>query len=279
MAHWRLRAREGNIMNRREMLKMGLTSGMIGLTNKGELDMTESLTADNNHYYELRTYDLRNDLQPARTADFFEKHLVPALKRAGAAPVGVFNVVSGMRTPTLILLIDYRSLAEAQLAIEKVATDRELTAATEALESSGFPPFVRYESALFRAFDAHPRPELPPTAAGRLPRLFELRTYESRTPTSLRRKIDMFNQEEIKIFRDCGFANVFFGEMVVGPRMPNLTYLVGYDDMVSREKAWDTFRANPDWQRIKGRKEWSDAEVVSNITAAFLRPASYSLIR
>ena len=100
-------------MNRREMLKMGLTSGMIGLTNKGELDMTESLTADNNHYYELRTYDLRNDLQPARTADFFEKHLVPALKRAGAAPVGVFNVVSGMRTPTLILLIDYRSLAEA----------------------------------------------------------------------------------------------------------------------------------------------------------------------
>lgn len=266
-------------MNRREMIGGVMATGVATLVNSGEQAMAETMSVETNHYYELRTYDLRNDLQPSRTNDYFEKILVPALKRAGAGTVGAFSVVSGQRTPALLLLIDHSSLATAQATMEKVSSDKELLAATEAFDASGLPPYVRYESALLRAFDGHPRLEVPPTDSRRAPRLFELRTYESRTPTSLRRKIDMFNQEEIKIFRDCGFANVFFGEMLIGPRMPNLTYLVGFDDMATREKAWDTFRVNPDWLRIKGRKEWADAEVVSNITASFLRPTVFSSIR
>lgn len=266
-------------MNRREMIGGALATGLATFANSGEQAMADTMSVETNHYYELRTYDLRNDLQPSRTSDYFEKGLVPALKRAGAEPVGAFSVVSGQRTPALLLLIDYPSLAAAQMTMEKVSSDKELIAATEALDRSGLPPYVRCESSLLRAFDAHPRPEIPSTDGRRTPRLFELRTYESRTPASLRRKIDMFNQEEIKIFRDCGFANVFFGEMVIGPRMPNLTYLIGYDDMAAREKAWDTFRVNPDWLRIKGRKEWADAEVVSNISASFLRPTAFSSIR
>ena len=266
-------------MNRREMLKGPLAAGLAGLMNKREPVMANNLNAETNHYYELRTYELRNDLQPGRTTGYFEQHLIPALKRAGVGTIGAFTVVSGQRTPSLILLLDHRTLTDLQGTMERLDADKELKSATEAFESSGQPPYVRYETALLRAFDAHPRPEVPPTDARRQPRLFELRTYESKTPTSLRRKIDMFNQEEIKIFRDCGFANVFFGEMVIGPRMPNLTYLVGYDDMAAREKAWDTFRVNPDWLRIKGRQEWADSEVVSNITASFLRPTGFSQIR
>jgi hypothetical protein len=89
----------------------------------------------------------------------------------------------------------------------------------------------------------------------------------------------MFNQEEIKIFRDCGFAPVFFGEGVFGRRLPRLTYLVGFDNMASREKAWDAFRVNPDWARVRNKPGWTDPEAVSNIHAAFLRPTNYSQIR
>lgn len=270
-------------MKRRELLKTTLAAGVTGLTPGIGAGMSKTggvSVAETNHYYELRTYDLRNDLQPARSNEYFEKHLVPALKRAGVGTIGAFSVVSGQRTPSLILLIDYRSLAEAQTVAEKLAADQEYLAAAKGFDKSGQIPYVRYESALMRAFDGHPRPELPPAGDAKRPaRIFELRTYESQTPTSLRSKIDMFNQEEIKIFRDCGFANIFFGEMVIGPRMPNLTYLIGFDDLAAREKAWDTFRVNPDWLRIKGRKEWADAEVVSNITASYLRPTSFSQIR
>jgi len=266
-------------MNRRDMLKASLAAGVAGLASESGAGMTNNMNAEANHYYELRTYDLRNDLQPARTNEYFEKHLIPALKRAGVGTVGAFSVTAGQRTPALVMLIVYRSLAEAQTVAERVASDKELGTAAQAFESSGQIPYVRYKSSLFRAFDGHPRPELPPTDPKRPGRLFELRTYESRTPTSLRSKIDMFNQEEIKIFRDCGFANIFFGEMVIGQRMPNLTYLIGFDDMAARDKAWDTFRVNPDWLRIKGRKEWADAEVVSNITSSYLRPTPFSQIR
>ena len=266
-------------MNRRDMLKTLLAAGMVGLASESGAGMTNIMNAEGNHYYELRTYDLRNDLQPAKTNEYFEKHLIPALKRAGVGTVGAFSVTAGQRTPALVLLIDYRSLAEAQTVAERFASDKEFGAAAQAFEGSGQIPYVRYESSLLRAFDGHPRPEIPAADAKRPGRLFELRTYESRTPTSLRSKIDMFNQEEIKIFRDCGFANIFFGEMIVGQRLPNLTYLIGFDDMAARDKAWDTFRVNPDWLRIKGRKEWADAEVVSNITSSYLRPTPFSQIR
>jgi hypothetical protein len=36
--------------------------------------MSNTSGAEASHYYELRTYDLRNDLQPARANEYFEKH-------------------------------------------------------------------------------------------------------------------------------------------------------------------------------------------------------------
>ncbi|NOT59665.1 MAG: NIPSNAP family containing protein, partial [Acidobacteria bacterium] len=103
--------------------------------------------------------------------------------------------------------------------------------------------------------------------------------YESRTTVSLNHKIEMFNQEEIKIFSDCGFTNIFFGETVAGTRMPALTYLVGFDNMEARDKAWAKFVASPDFNRIKVKPGWTDPEAVSNIHGAFLRPLPFSAIR
>ena len=69
------------------------------------------------------------------------------------------------------------------------------------------------------------------------------------------------------------------GEAVAGARLPHLAYLVGFDNMAAREKAWDTFRTNPDWARVRNKPGWTDPEAVSNIHAAFLRPTAYSQIR
>jgi hypothetical protein len=172
-------------------------------------------------------------------------------------PIGCFNVISGLLNPALIVLIDYPSLAAVQSTHELMMTDKEFGPAWKAFETAEL-PYVRYESALLRAFDSHQKLEVPPTDEKRAPRVFELRTYESRNAFSLRDKIAMFNQEEIKIFRDCGFAPVFFGEGVIAPRLPHLTYLVGFDNMAAREKAWDTFRANPDWARVRVKPGWTD---------------------
>lgn len=261
-------------MNRRDVLKTGLAAGVVGAAN-----VPASAAAESNHFYELRTYQLRNDIQPTRINEFFQHHFLPMMKRQGVGPVGCFNVISGQYSPALIVMVDYKSLAEMQATLDAMRADKEFGKEWQAFEAGSELPYVRYESVVLKAFDSHPKTEVPPTEEKRPPRLFELRTYESRNAFSLRNKVEMFNQEEIKIFRASGFAPVFFGEGVIGTRLPSLTYMIGFDNMAARDKAWGTFGASPDWARVKTRPGWTDAEAVSNIHASFLRPTSYSQIR
>jgi hypothetical protein len=264
-------------MKRRNVLKGGLAAGIGGVIGSGEA----GAQTGGNHFFELRTYELRNDFKPARIQEFFQTHFLGAMKRAGVGPVGCFSVVSGFRSPALVVLLDYPSLQAMQTAMERTLGDKTYAEGWRAFETGtgGELPYVRYDSVLLRAFDSHPKVEVPPSDAKRAPRVFEIRTYESRSAFSLREKVTMFNQEEIKIFRNCGFAPVFFGESVIATRMPHLTYMVGFDDMASRDKAWDKFRADPDWVRIRTKPGWTDPEAVSNSHTAFLRPTSYSEIR
>jgi hypothetical protein len=265
-------------VNRRHVLKTGFAAGVVGAT-----ELTANAAVGAAHYYELRSYETRNDLQPNRLQDFFRDHFLSAMKRQGVGPVGCFTAIAGFPRPGLLVVTDYQSLAAMQAAHERLAEDKEYSRAVQELEGAGELPYVRYETTLLRAFEKHPQIETPqplPDKAGRPQlRVFELRTYESRTTRSLSNKIGMFNQEEIRIFRDCNFAPVFFGETIAGARMPSLTYLVGFDNMEEREKAWAKFIASPDFNRIRVRPGWTDAEAVSNIHSAFLRPAPFSQIR
>jgi len=126
-----------------------------------------------------------------------------------------------------------------------------------------------------KAFAAHPRIEVPPP--GNQGHLFEIRTYESKDAVKSAAKIEMFNEKEVQIFRDCSMLPVFFGEAMFGPRLPHLTYMLGFKDTAAREQGWSAFSRNKDWNRIKNDPRWADT--VSTIHASFLRPAAYSDIR
>ena len=118
-------------MNRREVLKTGLAAGIASKIN------AEAALAEGSHYYELRTYELRNDLQPARIQDFFKNHFMPMAKRQGLGPVGCFNVASGLSTPSLIVVIDYKSLADLQSAGERMSADKDFLKAWHDFEAGG----------------------------------------------------------------------------------------------------------------------------------------------
>jgi hypothetical protein len=259
-------------MNRRNILKTGLVAGLTGATK-----LTTNAAAEGNHYYELRTYQLRNDLNIKRLHDYFQNHFLPMAKRQEIGPVGCFTVASGQYTPSLILFLDYKSLGDMQAATTRMENDKDFMKAWQEFEATAEMPYVRYESVLLKAFDGHLKPEIP--APNKAPRLFELRTYESRNHFSLKAKLDMFNKEEIKIFRDSGFAPIFFGEGVIGPRQPLLTYMVAFDDMAAREKAWATFVNSEAFKKIRVMPGWTDPEAVSNIYGSFLRPTAYSQIK
>ena len=102
-------------------------------------------------------------------------------------------------------------------------------------------------------------------------RLFELRIYESHSARANRKKIEMFNSGEIDIFRKTGLRPVFFGEAIAGARLPNLTYLLVFDDMAARERHWAEFVAHPDWKELSAKPEYANAAILRRISSVFLR--------
>jgi hypothetical protein len=141
------------------------------------------------------------------------------------------------------------------------------------------PVYVRQELSLLAAFPNVPRIEVPVATAAGGPRLFELRIYESHNERAHRAKVRMFtDMGEVGIFRRVGLTPVFFARTIVGPRMPNLVYMLVHENMAAREKAWGAFRTDPEWKKVSATLGFSDAEIVSNITTIFLRPAAYSQI-
>jgi hypothetical protein len=58
--------------------------------------------------------------------------------------------------------------------------------------------------------------------------------------------------------------------------MPNRTYLLVFPDEAGRKAAWDRFRGDPEWAKLRAVPEYADKEIVSRITNLVLTPAGYS---
>ena len=229
---------------------------------------------------EIRRFQLRNtpDNMRQKTSDFLKNSALPALARAGAGPVGVFGSSIAPDTPFLLTITSFPSLAAMETIWDKLAADKEYAAARQAY-GSGPLGYVRMETSLLRAFRTAPAVEVPTTDAKRASRIFEVRMYESNNTQTLERKVEMFNSGEIAIFRKVGMTPVFFGQTIAGRNMPNLTYMLGYDDLAAREQAWKTFGGDPDWAKLRNTPGLNDAEIVSNISNYLVSPLPFSAIR
>lgn len=229
---------------------------------------------------EISYYRLRNtaENQRQRLSQFLEKSYLPAMHRAGSGPVGVFANSIGPDGPFLMVLTSYPNMAGFEQTRDKLTADAEFAKALEAFNALPGLNYERGERVLLRGFPSMPKIEVPP-ADPKKSRIFEVRQYESNNLSTLRRKIDMFDKGEIAIFRRVGMQTVFFGEMIVGTRLPNLVYMVGYDDLAAREKAWRAFGGDPEWAKMRSTPGWADAEIVSNITNFIVSPLAFSEIR
>lgn len=263
-------------MKRREFVKAGIVTTALGTSG---FRAFEHQAADPRRHYELRTYELRTDINPARLRTFYKDALLPALGRAGAGAVGLFSPDTGFPTQSLVALIEYPSLAAVETVAQRLDGDAAYDQARRAFEVADDLPYIRYDSRLMRAFTGHAQVEVPLVDAARTPRMFELRTYEARSASALEKKIAMFNDAEITLFRSIGMTPVFFGENIFGTRLPSLTYMLTFDDIAARTKAWATFGSHPEWKRINTDPKWSAVGAVSVTNVAYLRPLPFSPVR
>ena len=80
-------------------------------------------------------------------------------------------------------------------------------------------------------------------------RIFQLRTYESASYAGHFLKVQMFNEAEIGIFTRTGLTPVFFGDTLIGSRMPSLTYMLTFADVADLNAKWNVFVNDPGVER------------------------------
>lgn len=216
---------------------------------------------------EMRYYRMRNGNQVKRTTAYLQQHFAPAAERAGISPVLFLSGAVAQDSPSILVIKGYASYAAMGASLEKLAADKQYATGLAEFNSGNELSYMRYESCLLRAFDSMQLVEVP--AGG----ILELRTYESPNSGTLKRKIGMFEQGgEIDIFKKHGINPVFFGETIIGRNMPNLTYMVAFDDFAARTKAWSAFGSSPEWQKLRAQPGLGDAEIVSNISNSIWTP-------
>ncbi len=257
-------------MKRREFLAAGI-AGAAGLDAvAASIGKSEKAKRQ---YFELRQYHLLNRAKTRVVGDFLREVGIPAMNRIGIKPVGVFNVMYGPNSSTLYVLLVHKSLESVVQVSARLLADNEYRKSAFVNAALSEPAYVRIESSLMVAFKNMPYLEVPE----KKPRIFELRIYESHSIKAAKKKIEMFNEGgEIAIFKKTGLQPVFFGETIIGPKLPNLTYMLAFDDMATRDKRWGTFGGDPDWKKLRANPAYKDT--VSNITDIILRPARYSQI-
>jgi hypothetical protein len=260
-------------MERRELLAALSASALAGSTG--------SAAGTPNTFLEVKTWRFHNsqENQPARVADYLQGGLGPALERAGSKLAGVFSNVIGPDGPYYVSISEFSSLSVMQEAFVKVAADEVHHRELQKLSAGSGLPFARVESSLLRSFDGMPAVAIPDAAEKRPPRIFELRTYESQSFLTLTRKVGMFNSGEMQIFERLGMGPVFFGETLIGPRQPNLMYMLSYEDLAARDKLWHDFATDSEWRKLSARPELKDSEIVANISNVILRPLTFSVVR
>lgn len=265
-------------MTRRKVLNTVAGASMAGASMTG----AAGAAPGSNAIFELRWFFLRNgaDDQARRTRAFLEHGLAPALRQSGIATAAFFEPVIGAESPFVLMVTSYPDFAAyyrvSRQLMSAEASNESLEKARHEYYAGGAPSYVRMEVSLLRAFDGMPQAEV---KAGPSPRIFELRTYESNNFHTLKRKIKMFNDAEIAIFRKTGITPVFFGETLVGRNMPNLTYMAAFDSLAAREAAWRRFSTDQAWLDLRAKPGNADAEIVSNISNSILRPLPFSAIR
>jgi hypothetical protein len=235
-------------MERRDFLTTSLAASAFALSNPAPgQTQPQSSGGKTREYYEIRKYHMQSGPQTKLTESYVENALI------------------------------LETLATAEL---KLAQDATFMKAAEPFWNAPAtaPAYQRVESSLLVAFEGWPKLTPPASAKTKAKRIFQLRTYESPSSQDHVRKVEMFHHGEFEIFQSAGFGQVFYGDTLIGPRMPNLTYMLTFPDMAALNACWDVFRNDPAWKKLSGSPRYAFEAIVSNISNLILSPTSYSQI-
>ncbi|MBL8178380.1 MAG: NIPSNAP family protein [Bryobacterales bacterium] len=228
-------------------------------------------------YYILEQFYLENGTQPARIHEFFSKTLLPSVARLHKGPLLAMEALIAPHMPQVAIIAGLESLNQIDSISKGLFGDKEFTRAFDQWEA-GDPPFVSSSACLLEATPYSPEivtPQKPPAS----PRIFELRSYHSPTARQAKALHERFAGPEIKIFHRVGVHPLFYSSTVFGADRPNLTYLIPFDSLAAREKAWNAFAADEEWIKVRKESIERSGQISSVIQMSLYRGLPYSPVQ
>jgi len=239
--------------------------------------VADTATERKTRFYLMEQFQLEQGPQGTRIHEFFSKGLLPALDRIHPGPKIFLEAIAAPHMPLVTAIIGVESVGQIWELQKQLLADKDFGHAFEQWEA-GDEPYVTSSTTLLEATAYSPEivpPEKPPAA----PRIFEMRIYHSPTARQRRALDTRFSGAEINIFHRSGVHPVFYSSTVFGANKPNLTYLIPFESLAAREKAWNTFGADEEWIKVRKESVERDGQITAVIDLSLHHAMAYSPIR
>ena len=231
-------------------------------------------SATRTRFYTIESLFLKNGEQVARLHDFMSRAFFPAARALHSGPMIFLEALVAPHLPQFAIVMGFASPSDALSLYTRLHQQEGYTAAVERWESGPNPPYEQTASTLLEAADYSP--EIPAGEPAKQPRIFELRTYHSPTWRQLGALHQRFAGREIPIFHRNGIRPLFYTSTVFGNNLPNLTYLIPFEDLAAREKAWTAFGADAEWIKVRKESVARDGEIASVMQISLFKATAYS---
>jgi len=253
---------------------MGLLGGL------GPALTGEAATSDRKRtsFYVVWDFDLKNGTQPARAHDYLSNGFIPSVRQLSPGPVIALEAVVAAHMPRVTLIMGFNSLEEIGTVHSKVGSIPEYRKHFEAWEEGSESAVENQTNLLLEAADYSPEIE-PSKSERKTARIFELRVYHSPTYRQLGALHERFAGPEIRIFHRHGIHPLFYTSTLFGASIPNLTYLIPFESLADREKAWAAFGADPEWTKVRADSIARSGQVSSVMQISLYKAAPYSPIQ
>ena len=230
-------------------------------------------------FYLLESFNMRQGSQMGRMHDHFNKVALPAFKRVDyAGPIIYLEALVAPHMPQLVSIHGFKSLDDLWRVHSRINGDPELVKAFEQSDAGDDPAYDQQNSVLLQSTDYSPE-VVASAEPPKTPRIFELRVYHSPTWHQLKALHERFAGPEIQIFHRVGIHPILYSSTLIGPNMPNLTYLIPFDNLAEREKAWNAFAADAEWVKVRKESIEKHGQISSIIQIALYKATPYSPVQ
>ena len=107
--------------------------------------------------------------------------------------------------------------------------------------------------------------------------IYELRIYTAH-PGKLPALQARFREHTCALFEKHGIKNVGYWVNAIGGRSDELWYMLAYEDLAARQKAWAEFGADPEWQEARAASE-VDGPLVHHTENRIMTPTNFSPLK